>query len=39
MVDYIKEHDIQTFTVTLGGTDLGHKVGVGDQLGGLHWGT
>ena len=36
MVDYIREHDIQTFRVTLGDTGLGHGVGLGDQHGGLH---
>ena len=36
MVDYIREHDTQTFRVTLGDTGLGHGVGLGDQHGGLH---
>ena len=36
MVDYIGEHDIQTFRVTFGDTDLGHGVDLGDQHGGLH---
>ena len=35
----MKEHDIQTFRVTLGNTGLGHGVSLGDQHGGLHWGT
>ena len=33
MVDYIGEHDIQTFRLTLGDTGLGHGVGLGDKWG------
>ena len=36
MVDYIRKRDVQTFRVTLGDTRLGHRVGLGDQHGGLH---
>ena len=36
MVGYIRQHDIQTFRVTLGDTELGHGVGLGDLHGGLH---
>ena len=36
MVDYIREHDIQTVRVTHGDTGLGHGVGLGDQHCGLH---
>ena len=36
MVDYIREHDLQTFRVTLGDGGLGHGVGLGDQHAGLH---
>ena len=39
MVDYIKEHDMQTFTVTLGDTGLGHGVDLEDQHGGVQEGT
>ena len=36
MVGCIRQHDIQTFRVTLGDTRLGHGVGLGDQHAGLH---
>ena len=36
MLDCIREHDLQTFRVTLGDTGLGHGVGLGDQHGGEH---
>ena len=36
MLGYITKHDIQTFRLTLGDTDLGHGVALGDQHGGLH---
>ena len=38
MLDYLREHDIQTFRVTLGDTGLGHGAGtwgLGEQHGGL----
>ena len=36
MLNYMQEHDIQTFRVTLGDTGLGHEVGLGDKHTGLH---
>ena len=36
MLNYMQEHDIQTFRVILGDTGLGHAVGLGDQHAGLH---
>ena len=36
MLNYMREHDIQTFRVTLGDAGLGHEVGLGDQHAGLH---
>ena len=34
MQDYIREHELLTFRVTLGDAGLGHGVGLGDQHGG-----
>ena len=36
MLNYSREHDLQTFRVTLGDTGLGHEVGLGDQHAKLH---